>query len=81
MVKVVGVENSPSIQTVRKWVREFKEGRSDCRDVKRPGRPAAQTKQSTAIKDQHHGECFQYEETIISTWKVSVNQTNAAITE
>ena len=41
MVKVIGVEDSPSIQTVRKWVREFKEGRSDCHDVKRPGRPAA----------------------------------------
>ena len=41
IVKVQGVEEFPSIQTVRKWVREFKEGRSDCHDVKRPGRPAA----------------------------------------
>ena len=40
MVKVMGKENSVSIQTVRKWVREFNAGRSECFDVQRPGRPA-----------------------------------------
>ena len=41
LVKVIGKEGFLSIQTVRKWVREFKEGRSECSDVQRPGRPAA----------------------------------------
>ena len=41
LVEVKRKESSPSIQTVRKWVREFKEGRSECSDVQRPGRPAA----------------------------------------
>ena len=41
MVKVIGVKYSPSVQTVRKWVREFKEGRSECIDLQRLGRPAS----------------------------------------
>ena len=38
---VMGEASSPSIQTVRKWVREFSDGRTDCSDLQRAGRPAS----------------------------------------
>ena len=38
---VLGEEHSPSVQTVRKWMRDFKGGRTDCSDLQRSGRPAS----------------------------------------
>lgn len=40
MLKVMG-EECPSIQTVRKWVREFQDGRTNCSDLQRDGRPVS----------------------------------------
>ncbi|GFR91280.1 histone-lysine N-methyltransferase SETMAR [Elysia marginata] len=38
LVTVLG-ENTPSIQTVRKWVKAVSEGRDDIKDEPRPGQP------------------------------------------
>uniref|UniRef100_A0A1I8GNL1 G_PROTEIN_RECEP_F3_4 domain-containing protein n=1 Tax=Macrostomum lignano TaxID=282301 RepID=A0A1I8GNL1_9PLAT len=67
LVRVLG-EAAPSIQTVRKWVREIQEGRDCMEDKERSGRPRTATTDSNAdrvmasVSEDNRRTCSELEE-------------------